>query len=117
VIGASHHHRTCYLQVQDLRKTRSDQRIKMSKNRLFKLYIAIVLAIAITLTAQEAVATTALQSGTHVGFACERLPSRYSIRPEHTKESDLWILRTQDVSTEADGGLLDLLSGYRTCSR
>jgi hypothetical protein len=32
-------------------------------------------------------------------------------------ESHLWILRTEQGSTGVDGGLIDLMSDYRTCSR
>ena len=89
----------------------------MSKNRLFNLSIAIALVIALAFTAREALATTSITSGAHTLRLCNNLPSRYSIRSEYVPEAKLWILRTEEGPTGVDGGLMDLLSDYRTCSR
>lgn len=89
----------------------------MSRIRLFYLSIAIALVIALAFTAREALATTSIIMGTDALRLCNSLPSRYSIRSEYVPEADLWILRTEEASTGVDGGLMDLLSKYRTCSR
>ncbi|HSL46825.1 MAG TPA: hypothetical protein VK897_25535 [Anaerolineales bacterium] len=89
----------------------------MSTNRLFKVLIALALVIAVILTVQEAIATSAIKSSGNTAVACYSLPSHYSIRSEYAKDANMWILRTEDGPTGVDGGLIELLSGYRTCSR
>jgi hypothetical protein len=88
----------------------------MSTNRFFKVLIALALVIAVILTAQEAIATNALKSTRNNTVACNILPSHYSIRSEYVKDASMWILRTEDAPTGVDGGLIELLSGYRSCS-
>ena len=88
----------------------------MSTNRLFKLLIVMSLVIAVVLTVRDAVATTAIRSGAASSITCASLPSRYSLRSEYVKEADMWVLRTDDGPTGVDGGLVELLSGYRSCS-
>lgn len=89
----------------------------MFKTRLINVLIFAALILALALTVQEAVATTALKSGAEAAVSCDSLPSRYSIRSEYVREADMWILRTEDGPTGVDGGLIELLSGHRTCSR
>ncbi|HVF25075.1 MAG TPA: hypothetical protein VNA23_04255 [Anaerolineales bacterium] len=87
----------------------------MFKNRLFNVLIAVALVIALALTVREAYATSLLSSEGHTVAACESLPSRYSIHTEYLPEADMWIIRTEDGPTGVDGGLIQLLSNYRTC--
>ena len=94
----------------------------MAKNRFFNIFITIALVIVVALTVREAAATAGIISdtGTTKGTGivkCLSLPSPYSIRTEYVKEANTWIIRTEDGPTGVDGGLIDLMSNYRTCSR
>jgi len=90
----------------------------VKKNRMFYIVGAIVLIMTIGLTVREVAATTTVvpQYGSSE-IACASLPSRYSIRNEYVEETDVTVLRTEDGPTGVDGGLIDLLSRYRTCSK
>jgi hypothetical protein len=79
--------------------------------------IAIALVIVTAFTVREAVATTIIRSQADSTIKCTSLPSRYSIRTEYMKEAEVWVVSTENGPTGTDGGLIDLLSGYRTCSR
>ena len=89
----------------------------MFTHRLFQLLIALGLVLAVTFTVREAVATTAIASEIDAAAMCASLPSRYSIRTEYVQEANMWVVQTEQGPTGVDGGLLDLLSDYRTCSR
>ena len=89
----------------------------MLRHRLFNLLIAISLVIVTAFTAREAVATTILRSQGNKASVCASLPSRYSLRTEYMKDANLWVVRTENGPTGTDGGLIDLLSEYRSCSR
>lgn len=89
----------------------------MLKNRLFNLLIAIALFIVVALTVGEALATTIITSQPDAVPECNRLPSRLSIHTEIVKETGMRFTYTEDGPTGLDGGLMDLLSKYRTCSR
>lgn len=89
----------------------------MFKNRLFNLLIAIALVITLAFTVREAFAITILRSEAKTVATCASLPSRYSLHTEYVEEAGVWIIRTEDGPTGVDGGLVDLLSAYRTCSR
>jgi len=89
----------------------------MLRHRLFNLLIAIALVIVTAITAREAVATTALRSQGNKADMCASLPSRYSLHTEYVKEANMWVVRTENGPTGTDGGLIDLLSDYRSCSR
>ncbi len=89
----------------------------MLKHRLFNVLIAIVLMLALALTVREAIATTAIASGTDSVITCKSLPSRYSLHTEYVKEAGMRVAYTEDGPTGVDGGLIYLLSAYRTCAR
>ena len=89
----------------------------MLRHRLFNLLIAIALVIVTAITAREAVATTALRSQGNKAGMCASLPSRYSLHAEYVKEANMWVVRTENGPTGTDGGLIGLLSDYRSCSR
>jgi hypothetical protein len=94
----------------------------MLKNRLFNMLILIALVIVIALTVQEAAATASLVSEAYSAretktLMCASLPSRHSIRSKYLEEVKRWVLRTEDGPTGIDGGLIELLSNYQTCSR
>jgi hypothetical protein len=94
----------------------------MFKNRLFNLFIAIALVIVIALTVREATATAAVMSQTSSANVaktteCSSLPSRYSIHTENVEATGTRLTYTEDGPTGLDGGLMQLLSIYRICSR
>ena len=94
----------------------------MFKNRLFNLFIAVALGMVVALTVQEAFATGNIvplpgaTNGEKI-LECTSLPSRYSIHTELVKETGTRLTYTEDGPTGVDGGLIYLLSSYRTCSR
>jgi len=90
----------------------------MNSNRLFNSIVAFALLFAIKLTVREAAATNAVTSyqDNQSQVVCTNLPSRYSIHNEYV-EGLGWITYTEDGPIGVDGGLIDLLSKYRTCSR
>jgi hypothetical protein len=86
----------------------------MSRNRLFQVLVAIALVPVVALTAREALATMAITS-TETIAQCMDLPSRYSL---HTEEvNGMQVTYTEDGRTGVDGGLKELMTAYRTCSR
>jgi len=94
----------------------------MRKNHLFNLLIAIALIILVALTVREAAATTDMipQADSAKGAKaseCASLPSRYSIHTEYVEELGMMVTSTEDGPTGVDGGLMYLLSTYRTCSK
>ena len=89
----------------------------MFKSRLFALSIAIALVIAAALTVREAVAISLIRSESGTAVTCQSLPSRHSIHTEYVEGAHMWIAHTEDGPTGVDGGLIELLSSYRTCSR
>jgi hypothetical protein len=84
---------------------------------LFALSIAIALVIAAALTVREAVAISLIRSESGSGVKCQSLPSRYSVHTEYVDGVNMWIVHTEDGPSGVDGGLIDLLSSYQTCSR
>jgi hypothetical protein len=47
---------------------------------------------------------------------CASLPSRYSIHSVDTAQTGIRVIYSEDGPTGVDGGLIYLLSAYRTCS-
>lgn len=90
----------------------------MKTNRLFHSIVALVLLLIIGFTVREAAATTAIvKRQDSAEPVCASLPSRYSIRTEYVERVGAWVTFTEDGPTGVDGGLIDLLSSYRTCSK
>ena len=89
----------------------------MFKNRLFNVLIAIALVVTIALTVREAFATSSITSQNDTAIKCTSLPSRLSLHTEVANESGPTLIYTEDGPTGVDGGLIQLLSNYRTCSR
>jgi hypothetical protein len=87
------------------------------KRHLFNGLIAIALVILVALTVREAFATTVIVSSPDTGIACNSLPSHLSLHTEVAKEAGARWTYTEDGPTGVDGGLIQLLSSYRTCSR
>ena len=94
----------------------------MSKKRLFNVLIAVALVIVVALTIRDAFATANLTSQRNAAEGakiseCASLPSRYSLHTEYVKERGMWVTYTEDGPAGVDGGLIELLSNYRTCSK
>ena len=87
----------------------------MLRYRLFQVLVAVALVVTLALTVREVFATTLIISQTNTVTRCQDLPSRHSI---HTEVRDgVSVLYSEDGPTGVDGGLPELLSAYRTCSR
>jgi hypothetical protein len=85
--------------------------------RLFNILIAIALATVVALTVREAFATSITTTQTDNATKCDSLPSHYSLHTEQVQETGTRLTYTEDGPTGIDGGLMYLLSAYRTCSR
>lgn len=91
---------------------------KMFTRRLFNIFVAVALLVVIGLTVREAAATTVLISTAgSTKTACGDLSSIYSIRTEYVDERKAWVSYTEDGPTGLDGGLIQLLSDHRACSK
>jgi hypothetical protein len=89
----------------------------MKTNHLTYIIIALALLLTIGLTLRDVAATTAVVSGyASSEITCASLPFRYSIHNKHIEETGLPVTYTEDGPTGIDGGLIYLLSSYRTCS-
>jgi hypothetical protein len=91
--------------------------IDMLKNRSFNVFIAIALVMVVALTVREALATTVIATKTGSVISCDSLPARSSVHTKYLKEADMWVPYTADGPTGVDGGLRELFTAYRTCSR
>jgi hypothetical protein len=89
----------------------------MNYYRLFNLFIALALLAAIVLTVQEAAATANVLSGNGNASRCANLPARHSIHNEYDSHRGAWVIVSEDGPTGLDGGLVQLLSDYRTCAK
>ena len=87
----------------------------MLKHPLPDLLIAIALVVAIAFTVREALATSIVTSRRDATILCESLPSRYSIHA--VDEAGMRVISSEDGPTGMDGGLKELYTAYRTCSR
>lgn len=93
------------------------KKLEMKRNRLFNVLVAIILVIVIALTVREALATSVTTFQTHTSITCSGLPSRFSIHTVEGKGTAMRLPFTEDGPTGVDGGLKELFSSYRTCSR
>jgi hypothetical protein len=89
----------------------------MLKPNIFNVLIVIALVIVVALTAREAFATTIITDRPDTTLSCKDLPSHFSLRTERIEQTGTLLPYTEDGPTGVDGGLMDLLSKYRTCSR
>jgi hypothetical protein len=87
----------------------------MLKHPLTDLLITVALIVTIALTVREARATSIVASRGEAAVRCESLPSRYSI---HTVDlAGMRMIVSEDGLTGVDGGLKELYTAYRICSR
>ncbi|MEO8356274.1 MAG: hypothetical protein ABI621_10185 [Chloroflexota bacterium] len=94
----------------------------MLKNRLFTILMIIVLVLVVGLTAREAFATADVVSKANAAdeillSKCAILPSQLSLHTEYNSQRGMWVTYTGQGPSGVDGGLIDLLSAYPTCSR
>lgn len=92
----------------------------MLKYRLLNIFIAFTLVMLIAITVREAFATTNIAStGGAVNEAasieCDSLPSRLSIHTERIQGTGVQLIYSEAGPTGVDGGVVYLLSAYRTC--
>lgn len=87
----------------------------MFRKRLFHILIAISLAITLAFTVREALATALLTSQKDTVTRCQDLPSRDSIHIEDV--GGITVPYSEDGPTGVDGGLVELMTAYRTCSQ
>ena len=91
----------------------------MVSHRLFNIIVAVALFVAVGLTVREAYATSAVladDSASRSNNGCSSLPARASIHTEYVEEAGAWTTYTNDGPTGVDGGVIHLMSMYRTCS-
>jgi hypothetical protein len=87
----------------------------MFKNRLFNILVIAALVVVTALTIQQALETTKVVSA--ATSVCTIPPvNRSSIRSAYVQEKGMWVSLSDSGPTGVDGGLLHLLSDYRTCS-
>lgn len=94
----------------------------MSKDRLFSILIGISLVLVLALTAREAFATADLVSMSNGKdkaevSECPILPPQLSIETVYDQQRGMWVTYTTQGPTGVDGGLVDLMTTYPTCSR
>lgn len=90
----------------------------MFTRRLFNIFVVFALLVVIGLTVREVAATALLISEPRSTVAaCASLPSQHSIRTKYVQEKGTWMTYTEDGPSGVDGGLIQLLSDYRDCSR
>lgn len=96
----------------------------MNKNRFFNVILAAALALMVALILQGAIETNrvAMAAGasddTVAAPICDN-PAvvRSSIHRVYVNQMDTWLTYTDGAPTGVDGGLIDLLSNARVCSK
>ena len=94
----------------------------MFTSRLFNVLVALVLVLVVALTAREAFASAALTpragaSASSGSARCLTLPAQLSVHTVYVQEKRMWITYSAGHPAGVDGGLMDLLRSYPTCSR
>jgi hypothetical protein len=102
----------------------SEKEHKMNKNHFFNIVLAATLALMVALTLQGAIetASVAMANG-----GADQVPSALvcdkpavessSIRRVYVEQLNTWLTYTNSAPTGVDGGLIDLLSNTRVCSK
>ena len=90
----------------------------MFSHRLFNFVVVVALLAAIGFTVREVAATAivAAPQGSTV-TVCASLPPHDSIHTEYVTERGIWMTYTENGPTGIDGGLIQLLSDRRACSK
>jgi hypothetical protein len=96
----------------------------MIKNRLFNVFVVAALALMVALTIQGVIETAKVAmaaGGSDQALAAPlcAIPAveRTAIRRVYVQQMDTWLTYTDGGPTGIDGGLIDLLSNARVCSK
>lgn len=99
----------------------------MFKPHLFNILVIAALVVVTALTVQQGLETTKVvhaaeiygqQNHTMEVLSCPMPAVDFSsIRSVYMKQVGLWVSRTNSGPTGVDGGLIQLLSDYRSCSQ
>lgn len=86
---------------------------------ILSMSVILILALTLGYAGIQAMSAGNADTGdsTSDGLKCSDLPSQYSIRSEYRDDWGMSVISTEDGPTGIDGGLIYLLSSYRTCSR
>jgi len=109
------------------RKFNQLKEIKMFKHHLFNILVIAALVVVTALTVQQGLETTRVVHAAdlygqhnHIveALSCPMSAVDFSsIRSAYMKQVGLWVSRTNSGLTGVDGGLIQLLSDYRSCSQ
>jgi hypothetical protein len=90
------------------------------------IILSVLLAFTLIFTVGKAVAATVVKPSADIVsrsldaktglLECASLPARSSIHTVYVEEIGMRVSYTEDGPTGVDGGLMNLLSAYRTCS-
>lgn len=93
----------------------------MSINRLFNVLVTVALIAVVMFTLWESIETTKVVSAQSENMVsdspCFSGADRLALTAVYTDESRAWVPITQKGPAGVDGGLIELLSNYRTCSK
>jgi len=96
----------------------------MNKNRLFNIFLVAALALMVALIFQGAIETSKVALASSVVDPASSAPlcdnpavERSSIHRVYVNQMDTWLTYTNGGPTGVDGGLIDLLSNARVCSK
>jgi len=100
------------------RKINQPKEFEMFSNRLFNFVVVITMLVAIGFTVREVAATAivAAPQGS-AESVCGSLPTHDSVHTEYVTEKGVWVTYTENYPTGIDGGLIQLLSDNRACSK
>jgi hypothetical protein len=104
--------------------SKESKEFEMSRSHLFNVLIAAALLTVVALTLWQSIETTKVVSAAEIEksasyrySACFSGMDRFSLTSVYVKEARAWIPVTNKGATGVDGGLMSLLSNYRSCSR
>lgn len=91
----------------------------MFKSRLFNILIVAALIAVMALTVLQAVETTRVAHAAQQSKLANTpfcLVPAAPIRSMYVKQMGIWVPRSASAPTGVDGGLIQILSDYRSCS-
>jgi hypothetical protein len=92
------------------------QEAKMSKTRLLHVFVVLALAAVALLTAQSAVATSSLATGSAPAVCALPSVNTGSIQAGWDDQYGMMVIRSGAGATGVDGGLLAILGEARSCT-
>jgi hypothetical protein len=100
-----------------LEKTFQIKGVQMYTNGLSNLFVVIALVVMVALTVREVSATSSfIADAASQDSECASLPSRHSIDTVYDADTGLWTTYSEHGPTGTDGGVIHLMSAYRSCS-